>query len=263
MDKLVRLDGKTYFYPLAILFLLVFMHGKAVAGKEVHQVQKRVVQAIEIRQETQKKEDTWEGKKAELIAGYRSLRSEKENLEIVKAKIKERLRVQKEIVAEADRKIEESARIKEELQSCLEAAVTQLEEFIKRDLQFLSRERSDRIASIKETLAQPDQTAAEKYRRVMEALKIETEYGRTVEVYQDTIDLDGQSVLVDILRLGRLSLFCRTPDGKVVGHYDRAAGRWASLSSKYHRDINKAVEMARRERTIDLVRLPIGRIIVP
>ncbi|MBW2036540.1 MAG: DUF3450 family protein [Deltaproteobacteria bacterium] len=66
---------------------------------------------------------------------------------------------------------------------------------------------------------------------------------------------------MDILRLGRLSLFCQTPDGKLVGHYDRAAGRWGLLPSKYRRQINRAVEMARRERTIDLVRLPIGRIV--
>jgi len=263
MNKRIRHDGKICFCSLVILFLLTVMHGKALAGKQAHQVQKKVAQAIEISRETQKKEDAWEGKRAELIAGYRSLQSEKQNLEMAKTRIKERLRAQQKIIAEADRKADESARIQEELQSCLEAAVTQLEAFIERDLQFLLKERSNRIASIKETLARPDQTAAEKYRRVMEALKIETEYGRTVEVYEDTIDLGGQSVRVDILRLGRLSLFCRTPDGKVAGHYDRAAGRWAFLSSKYHRDINKAVEMARRERTIDLVRLPIGRIIVP
>ena len=92
---------------------------------------------------------------------------------------------------------------------------------------------------------------------------METEYGRTVEVYQNTIELDGQSLLVDILRLGRLSLFCQTPDGNVVGYYDRAAGTWVTIAPGYRNDINKAVAMARRERSIDMVTLPIGRIIVP
>jgi hypothetical protein len=151
--------------------------------------------------------------------------------------------------------------IREELQSYLESVVAQLEEFIKKDFPFLLNERAARLDSIKETLTRPDKPAAEKYRKVMEALQIEAEYGRTVEVYQDTIDLNGQSVLMDILRLGRLSLFCQTPGGKMVGHYDRAAGRWVSLPSRYRREIHNAVEMARRERTIDLVRLPIGRIV--
>ena len=95
----------------------------------------------------------------------------------------------------------------------------------------------------------------------METLQIETEYGRTLEVYQETIDLKNRSVLVDILRLGRLSIFCQTPDGKVAGVYNRATRAWTILSSRYSRDIGKTIEMARHERTVDLVRLPIGRII--
>ena len=248
-------------FTLAVLFLLIFWAMPAVGETEADQLQKEVTQTIEIRQQTQKKEDAWAGKKSEVMARYRSLEANQEHLEKLKLKTERCFSAQKARVAELDRKIKESARIREELQSYLESLVTQLEESIKNDLPFLLKERSTRLASIKETLARPDKPAAEKYRRVMEALQVETEYGRTVEVYQDTIDLNGQSVLMDILRLGRLSLFYQTPDGKVVGHYDRAAGRWVSLHSKYRREINRAVEMARRERTIDLIRLPIGKII--
>ena len=248
-------------FTVAFLFFLIAMQGQSKAGSDADKIQERVVKTIEVRKETQKKEDAWAGKKAELTARYRSLIYGNKHLEKVKEKTGQRLNSQKDLVDEAKRKIEESARIKEELQSCLESIITRLEEFIKRDLPFLPEERSDRLALIKETLTSPDKPAAEKYRRVMEALQIETGYGHTVEVYQDTVDLEGHPVLVDILRLGRLSLFCQTPDGKVVGHYDRAPKRWISLSSGYRRDINKAVDMARHERTIDLVRLPIGRIV--
>ena len=136
----------------------------------------------------------------------------------------------------------------------LESVVANLEEFIKKDLPFLSEERSARLSSIKETLERPDKPVTEKYRRVMEAIQVETEYGRTVEVYQDTVNLD-------ILRLGRLSLFCRTPDGTKTGRYDQATQGWEVLASAYCREIGKAVEMARRERTIDIVRMPLGRIV--
>ena len=248
-------------FTVVFLFLLLVMHGQSWAGTEADQIQKRVVQAIEIRQQTQKKEDTWAGMKVELTARYRSLKANQEYLEKLKFKNEKSLCVLNARLAEFERKIKESARIREELQSYLESVVVQLEEFIKKDFPFLLKERATRLASIKETLTRPDKPAAEKYRRAMEALQIEAEYGRTVEVYQDTIDLNGQSVLMDILRLGRLSLFYQTPDGKMVGHYDRAAGRWVSLPSRYRREINNAVDMARRQRTIDLVRLPIGRIV--
>ena len=252
---------KTVLFLLA--FLPVAMQGQSEAGIEVDQIQKKVMNTIEVRQKTQKKEDVWAGKKAELMARYRSLRSEKEHLERLKARTEQRLKIQQNLVAEVERRTKEAERIREELQSCLEIIVTRIEEFINKDLPFLPEERSERLASIKETLDRPDTTAAEKYRRVMEALQVETEYGRTVEVYQNTIELDGQSLLVDILRLGRLSLFCQTPDGNVVGYYDRAAGTWVTIAPGYRNDINKAVAMARRERSIDMVTLPIGRIIVP
>jgi hypothetical protein len=246
---------------LNLLLLLTLV--PATAETDSDHLLKVVTETLDIRQKTQKKEDAWAGKKAELMARYQSLKTNEEEFQKLKLKTCTALNSQKIRVKEFERKIKESARIREELQSCLESVVTRLEEFNKKDFPFLSEERNTRIASIKETLARSDKPVAEKYRRVMEALQVETEYGRTVEVYQDTINLDGQSVLMDILRLGRLSLFCQTPDGKVVGHYDPAAGRWVFLPSRYHRDINRAVEMARRERTIDLVRLPIGRIIVP
>ena len=250
-------------FTMIFLFLLLFMYGQSGAETEADQIQNRVVQAIETRQQTQKKEDEWAGKKAELMARYRSLRTNQDYLEKLKLKTERALGSQKARLAEFERKIKESARIREELQSYLESVAAQLEEFIKKDVPFLLKERDARITSIKETFALPDKSAAEKYRRAMEALQIEAEYGRTVEVYQDTIDLNGQSVLMDILRLGRLSLFYQTPDGKMVGNYDQSAGRWVSLSSKYRREINKAMDMARRQRTIDLVRLPIGRISIP
>jgi len=252
---------KKAFMNVTFLFLLLVMHGQSAAETEQNQLQEKITRTIDIRQQTQKKEDAWAEKKARRMACYRSLKANQEHLENIKVKTKSALVAQNVKIEELERRIEESARIREELQFCLKDVVIQLEEFIKKDLPFQSKERACRLSSIKETLARPDKPAAEKYRRVMEALQIETEYGRTVEVYQETIDLKGQSVLVNILRLGRLSVFCQTPDGKVVGIYDQAAKAWKILPSKYCRDIGKTIEMARHERTIDLVRLPIGRIV--
>jgi Protein of unknown function (DUF3450). len=172
------------------------------------------------------------------------------------------LRAREEQIAETLRMIKEAARIHEELQSYLETVVTRLEGWIKKDVAFLSEERTDRLASIKEMLDRQDKPLAEKYRRVMEALQIETEYGRTVEVYQKTIELEEKPRLVDVLRVGRLSLFCRTPDGKLAGAFDQRNQKWAVLPSKYRREINKAADVAGRRRTIELTKLPIGRLTV-
>ena len=222
-----------------------------------------VSETIEVRKQTQKEEDAWAGKKAELMARLRSLEAEREHLSEVKDRTIRAIETEQALIAEAKRKIREAARIREGLESYLASVVTELEAFIQQDLPFLKDEREARLASISDTLSHSEKTAAEKYRRVMEALQVETEYGRTVEVYQETVDIEGQSILMDIFRLGRLSLFCQSPDGKMVGHYDRTEGQWIELTSKYRQEINKAVDMARKQRTVDLVRLPIGRIVVP
>jgi len=246
---------------ISLLLIIIIIPLKAEERQK--QIQKVVESTIDLRQETQKKEDDWAKKKAELIAKYRSLKKNRDYLIKVRNKTEKLLRAKKAKIEEIKRRIKESARIREELQLYLESVLTQLKDLIGKDLPFLLKERKERITFIEETLSDPEKKAAEKYRRVMEALQIEAEYGRTVEVYQETINLNGQRVLVDILRVGRLSLFFQTPDGKLVGQYDRIRKQWSLLPSKYRREIKKALEIARRERIVELTRLPIGRIIIP
>jgi len=250
-------------FIILLLFLLDFVAIPAYAGIDSDRLREEVAKTIDLRQETQKKEDDWAKKKAELIAKYRSLKKNRDYLIKVRNRTEKLLRAKKAKIEEIKRRMKESARIREELQLYLESVLTQLKDLIGRGLPFLLKERRERISSIEETLSDPEKGAAEKYRRVMEALQIEAEYGRTVEAYQETIDLNGQKVLVDILRVGRLSLFFQTPDGKLVGQYDRIRKGWSLLPSKYCREIEKAIEIARRERTVELTRLPLGRIIVP
>lgn len=232
-----------------------------MAESEADRVKKKIDSATKIRQETQEKEDKWASHRAELMAEYRFLKPRLEQLKKQKEKTEEILALQRGRVEELKRKLTESARVRDELYSHLDGWVMRLESYIARDLPFLPEERVNRLSLIREMIADPDIESAEKFRRVMEALQVETEYGGTVEVYQATIDLNGQSTLVNIFRLGRLSLFYQTPDRKEVGHYNRASGKWEPLPSKYRRTIDIAVEMGTRQRPIELIRLPIGRIV--
>ncbi|RLB21121.1 MAG: DUF3450 domain-containing protein [Deltaproteobacteria bacterium] len=245
-----------------LLSLLLFIMAVPVRGEtEAERIKKKVTKTIDIRRQTQKKEDKWASQKAELKAEYQSLKSRLEQLKKQKEKTQKILALQKGRVEELKRKLTESVKVRDELYSHMDGWVMRLETWISRDLPFLPEERKKRLASIKEMMADPGIESAEKFRRVMEALQVETEYGSTVEVYQDTIKVNGQPTLVNIFRLGRLTLFYQTPDRKDVGCYNRATGKWEALPGKYRHDIDLAVEMASKQRPIDLIKLPIGRIV--
>jgi hypothetical protein len=252
---------KTVFW-VGLLVGALSAQGRCASAETGDQVRRTVEQSIDVMQQLQKSQDTWAGRRAQLLARYRSLQAENKRLEQINGDLGQRLALEEKAVVEARRKVESAHWIENELQAYLESVVARLEAFIQTDLPFLPAERSQRVASVKECLLRPDSGAAEKYRRVMEALQIEAEYGRSAEVVQQSVLIDGQPLTVDILRLGRIAVFWRTPDGRRAGHFDRATGAYAPLDSRYHGEIEKAMEIARRERTTDLVRLPVGRIVV-
>ena len=84
--------------------------------------------------------------------------------------------------------------------------------------------------------------------------------GDTVEVYQQRIDVEGETVFADILRLGRLSIFWQTPDGKRAGEYDRVGKKWVEFPAGFSRSIQIAIEIANKRRPIELIKVPVGRL---
>jgi len=230
------------------------------AQEDASRLEEMVSGTVEIRQQTQRTESEWADEKAGLEAHYRGLKERRETLIKETAKLEREIEVQRDHVAEFERRLVESDRVRKELGASLESAVGRLDDWVREDLPFLPEERRIRLENIKEVMA-GNAPPAEKLRRVMEALQIEVDYGNTVEVYQDSIEIEGETLLVDILRLGRLSIFYVTPDRKQVGHYNQLKQGWEPLPAEYRREIIRAMEMANRRRPIGLERLPIGRIV--
>jgi hypothetical protein len=111
-------------------------------------------------------------------------------------------------------------------------------------------------------LSDPDVVISEKYRKVMEALLVEAEYGFTIETYQETITIDGRPLLVDIFRLGRISLFYQSLDRKKCGFYNTADAAWQDLDPSFNPVIQPAIDIAAKRRPVELLTLPVGKIVV-
>lgn len=246
---------------VAIIILLVMAH--PVLGEDLSEkIEKPVKKSVEIRQKTQKEEDRWAEEKAKMQAEYKELELMRENLLAVNKRLRQEIDVHHEEIASIEGKIEEIERISEELLPCLFDALERLEESVASSLPFLPKERERRLKGLRRILEDPKNSTSEKFRRIMEALSVEAGYGNRVEVYQERIDVEGENILVNIFRLGRLSLFFQTLDQETTGFYNPACTAWVQFPRGCNREINKAIDIAGKKRSIDLLTLPLGRVVV-
>lgn len=248
--------------PRIIPFLLLLSLAGAGAAQEdpARAVSGRVEETVAVEQGTQAANDAWAAERADLQARFRSAEANTAYLAAQRDLQQAKVDALDERIAEYRRRLTEADLLKSGIQDTLDVVMARLADWVDRDLPFLAEERTRRIANLEAELARPDVTSADKLRRVLEALQIETAYGATVEVTQEEITIDGAPLFVDVLRLGRLSVFWMTPDGRRVGEWDRAAAAWRELPGKHRRPVAKAMEMASRMRPTELIALPLGRI---
>jgi hypothetical protein len=139
-----------------------------------------------------------------------------------------------------------------DVQPMLQQMFDDLDKFVAADLPFLPEERQNRIERLRDLMGNPETTAAEKYRRLLEAYQIEMEYGRTMEAY--TQEIDGKPA--DLVRLGRVSLLYRTQDGSKTGYWDHQKKAWIEDSDDA-RAITDALRIAKGEGAPDLITVPV------
>ena len=219
-----------------------------------------VNQAVDNRQATQQQKNDWADEKAELVQRFRTAQANVQWLAERKAADTARAESLEAVISELERRLDEADRLESSIQDTLMSMLGQLDLLVGQGLPFLAEERTVRLELVKAELVRPDVDPAEKLRRLLEVMQIEAGYASSIEVYQDEITVDGQKMFADILRLGRLDLFWRTPDGSRVGRYDRASGQWIALPGSDKRSVGLAMEMATRMRPFEVIEMPLGRI---
>jgi hypothetical protein len=224
------------------------------------QVKKPISDAIQIRQKTQRDNDRWAEQKGQLEAEYKTLEEMHRQLLETQTRLQQQQNTHTAKVKDLETQKTEMARLSEEILPFLQAVLGRLTAFVDSDLPFLADERTERLKRLKTILNDPACSVGEKYRKTMEALIIEVEYGNTIEVYDDKITIADERILAHVFRLGRISMFFETLDHKTTGIYDPSVGAWKVLPVKYNTDIGKAIEIGMKRRSIELLTLPLGRI---
>jgi len=134
-----------------------------------------------------------------------------------------------------------------------------LEEFIELDTPFLMKERRARLERLRGMLERSDVSAAEKFRRVIEAYQIENDYGRTIEAYKGSVAIDGNEQEVDFLRIGRVSLSYQSIGGKYTGAWDGTSRSFIELPPEtYKAQVAHGIRVARKQVAPDLLVVPVS-----
>ena len=140
---------------------------------------------------------------------------------------------QAEEIANITRQIEDLDETNKYVLPLLERMVITLRDLIEIDVPFLMDERMARLEELEDILFKANFSTAEKFRKIYEAYQIENEYGRTIEAYSGSIDVDGINLAAQFFRLGRLNLYYITPDGGETGYWDKNQKSWVHLGGKY------------------------------
>ena len=195
--------------------------------------------------------------KQRLLEQHRKTNSELRSLQQYDDHLQRMISAQEQKILSLQQQMDEIGVTHREVIPLMARMVETLEQFIELDVPFLFDERRHRASNLINLLDQPDVSVAEKYRRVMEAYQVETEYGRTLEAYSGNLQQDGQEKTVDFLRVGRIGLIYRSLDGSEMGFWNATSRSWQPLAEDYRQPLSQGFRMARKQVTPDLLMLPV------
>ncbi|OBT16327.1 hypothetical protein A9264_11850 [Vibrio sp. UCD-FRSSP16_10] len=118
--------------------------------------------------------------------------------------------------------------------------------------------RHERLEKLSTMMTQADISDAEKYRRILEAYQIEMDYGTKMAAYSGPIVIDGQSIIVEKLYLGRISLVARSKDHQGYWAWDHSQKMWIAQDRSIGHDIDKAFDVAAKQASPTLLELPVS-----
>jgi hypothetical protein len=108
-------------------------------------------------------------------------------------------------------------------------------------------------------MADSTQTAASRYRLIVEAYQIENEYGRTIQAYTDTVaDGEGGELTVEFFRVGRLALIYKSADDSILRIYDENTGEFVDLPKSFLDDVRLGIRMAKEQTPPGLLQVPVN-----
>jgi len=193
----------------------------------------------------------------ELLNEFKEQAKIVDGLEVYNAQMRATIAEQQRTISQYDVSIEEVAELQRQMAPLMERMMVALEQFVELDVPFQLDERRSRLALIRDTFDDANVNIAEKFRLVLTAYQQEINYGRVMQHYAGTLELDGQVRDVDFLRVGRVALLYQTSDQTSTGVWDKNAKQFVQLGNEYRRPVANGIRMAQQLATTEILSLPI------
>jgi len=196
----------------------------------------------------------------ELFQTFQSELKLVEGLQVYNAQLSQQVDAQQNDINTLDESIDTVTHVERQLMPLMLRMIESLEKFVVLDLPFSMAERNERIVFLQDAMISPDLSVSEKLRQVLEAYQVEMQYGSAIEAYQDSIFVEGQKLEVDILRVGRTSLYYQTLDKKQSGLYNLEVAKWKEVSTDFNNTIREGIRIARKQLPANIMMLPIASV---
>jgi len=187
---------------------------------------------------------------------YRAALKEIDGLKIYNQLLELQIENQARVKVDLEQSILVASQINRNIVPVLVGMIDALDQFVQMDVPFLMEERTNRVNSLDELMQREDVTVAEKFRKVTEAYQIENDYGKTIETYKDTLEVDGKTLELDFLRIGRVSFLYQSVDGAVSGVWNQKTRSWENADDNRN-GIKAGLKIAKKQVAPDLVILPV------
>jgi len=250
--KITCLLSSVFIYAIAGLSTQAFAAG-------INEVMQEGENRADAGETAQQRVDSVADQTEKIINDFRSVTKVVDGLRVYNALLQTQLNNQEAEMQALSESIANVALIERQIIPLMTRMVDALDDFVQLDTPFMMKERTERVARLREMMERSDVTAAEKFRRVIEGYQIENDYGRTIEAYKGSTVIAGNEREVDFLRIGRVALLYQSVGGATTGAWDSETGAYIELPpATYQKQVSDGLKIARKQVAPDLLIVPVS-----
>lgn len=177
--------------------------------------------------------------------------------------LRTRLALQDELLVSLAEAIETATLLADEdnspLNGLIDRMIGDIEQFVESDLPFELDERRQQVARIRNLINNPEAPLSQKLSMLISLYQAEGAYGRSMDTYDATLDIDGVEQEVTITRIGRVMLAYQSADRRVSAVWDKNQNDWVQLSpGTYRTSVDRARQVASGNLAAEMLFLPIA-----